>query len=81
MIFLILNGKTTISPFVILQIWPKIQIAKIVKLGVFDKRSQWRSMKNSMEREVSSVGEITRFSLIDLRSKCSVVVVNFFLLF
>ena len=44
-------------PFLILQIWPQVQICKLLKMGLYDKHPQWRQRKDSMEREVSSVGK------------------------
>ena len=44
--------------FVILQIWPQTQAAKIVKMGLYDKNPLWRSKKDSMERDISSVGKV-----------------------
>ena len=43
-------------PFLILQIWPQVQVCKIIKMGMYDKNPQWRQRKDCMEREVSSVG-------------------------
>ena len=44
-------------PFLILQIWPQLQVCKILKMGLYDKNPQWRQRKDSMECEVSSVGK------------------------
>ena len=44
-------------PFLILQIWPQVQVCKILKMGLYDKNTQWRTSKGSMERDVSSVGK------------------------
>ena len=44
-------------PFLILQIWPQIQVCKILKMGLYDKNLQWRKRKDSMDRDVSSVGK------------------------
>ena len=42
-------------PFLILQVWPQVQVFKIIKMGLHDKNPQWRQRKDAMEREVSSV--------------------------
>ena len=44
-------------PFLILQIWPQVQVCKILKMGLYDKNQQWRKRKETMDRDVSSVGK------------------------
>ena len=44
-------------PFLILQIWPQVQVCKILKMGLYSKNPQWRQRKDSMDREISSVGK------------------------
>ena len=44
-------------PFLILQIWPQVQVCKILKMGLYDKNPQWKQRKDSMDRDVSSVGK------------------------
>ena len=44
-------------PFLILQIWPQAQVVKLLKMGLYEKNPQWRKRKDSMEREMSSVGK------------------------
>ena len=44
-------------PFLILQIWPQVQVCKILKIGLYDKNPRWRERKDTMDRDVSSVGK------------------------
>ena len=43
-------------PFLILQIWPQVQVCKLLKMGLYDKNPRWRKKKETMDRDVSSVG-------------------------
>ena len=44
-------------PFLIMQVWPQVQVLKIIKMGCCDKNPQWRQRKESMERDITSLGK------------------------
>ena len=43
-------------PFLLLQCWPQYKMARILYLGFWKKNKKWRSEKETMERNVGSVG-------------------------
>ena len=43
-------------PFLLLQCWPQYRMARILYLGLWKKDKKWRSEKETMDRNVGSVG-------------------------
>ena len=46
-------------PFLLLQCWPQYRMARILYLGLWKKDKMWRSEKETIERNVCSLGRIS----------------------